>query len=573
MNRKILDILKYKNFKKYTKPVFIITMIESIFIVLIFPYVYNMILNDKLNSGNYKEILIFGILFFILSLLRCLSSYFVTLYKNQCQAQMAHELRVDVFNHLQDEKIGYFDKVRASENYELLTTDNKDASDFIPNAFIKQYYMGGVRAVMLILIMLILDFKLGVIAIITYIIGYIIVIKANSAGVEMSNNRRNDNIDVINLSNEVNSGFLTIKSLGIEDVKQKQLTKILNNYEYHTKKLESTLRKYTFCYQLVIFVITISNVYFGSMDIINGICTYASLVLIIQYSDNAGNYLSWIVNGLSFYNKTRLAINKVFDYLESSDNENITNGMPLGEIKSIEFDDVHFAYDKCNVIRNFNLKIQKDEQVALIGKTGSGKTTICNLLCRFYDATSGRILINGKNIKDYKISDLRNRIGYVMQDSVLVNGTILENINYTNKDISKNEIITICKKFKLHNRIMKLQNGYETVINSQTNVFSEGEKQLLNFVRIMILNPDVIILDEVTSSLSYKNEKIIQEAIQEITKNKICLIIAHRLSTIKNCDVIVILENGKIVEKGNHISLLNNRGIYYNLLSQRGYKT
>ena len=154
-----------------------------------------------------------------------------------------------------------------------------------------------------------------------------------------------------------------------------------------------------------------------------------------------------------------------------------------------------------------------------------------------------------------------------MQKVVIFDGTILENINYANKDISKGEIIEICKKLNLHEKIMSLKDGYETKISSDTDVFSTGEKQLLNFTRVMVENPEIIILDEVTASLSYKSEMMVRKAIEEITKGKISFIIAHRLSTIKNCDKILLMKDGKIIEEGNHDELIEKRGEYYDLVS------
>ena len=190
-----------------------------------------------------------------------------------------------------------------------------------------------------------------------------------------------------------------------------------------------------------------------------------------------------------------------------------------------------------------------------------------NLLCRFYDLNEGTIKINGKDYGEYSIRSLRSKIGYIMQKVVIFDGTIIENINYANKDISKDKIIEICKKLNLHEKIMSLKDGYETKISSDTDVFSAGEKQLLNFTRVMVENPEIIILDEATASLSYKSEMLVRQAIEEITKGKISFIIAHRLSTVKNCDKILFMKDGKIIEEGNHNELMKKQGEYYELVT------
>lgn len=224
-------------------------------------------------------------------------------------------------------------------------------------------------------------------------------------------------------------------------------------------------------------------------------------------------------------------------------------------------------YEKNKVLNHINLELEKKDKVALVGKTGCGKTTLVNLLCRFYDIDSGSIKINDKDIKTYSLQSLRENIGYVMQDVVIFDGNIYDNINYANKDISKEDIINICKKLKLHHKIMSFNDGYEINLSTNRDLFSLGEKQMINFARIMVENPSVVILDEITSSLSYENEELVKNAIEEITKDKICFIIAHRLTTIKSCNKIIYMDNGKIIEQGNHQQLLNKKGRYFDLVN------
>ena len=219
------------------------------------------------------------------------------------------------------------------------------------------------------------------------------------------------------------------------------------------------------------------------------------------------------------------------------DEENIDIGEELTNVNNLKFKGIDFSYENNKqVLKNISFDINKNQSIALVGRTGSGKTSLVNLICRFYDLDKGTIEINEKDYKNYSIRSLRSKIGYIMQNVIIFDGTILENINYANKDISKEEIINICKKLNLHEKIESLENGYETRITSDTDVFSVGEKQLLNFSRILVEDPEIIILDEATASLSYKSEMLIRNAIEEIKKDRISFIIAHRLSTIKNCD-------------------------------------
>ena len=250
-------------------------------------------------------------------------------------------------------------------------------------------------------------------------------------------------------------------------------------------------------------------------------------------------------------------------------NEKLTELSELKQLAELDIKANNLGGDnnEKNVLNHISVEARKNQSIALIGRTGSGKTSLVNLLCRFYDLNDGTIKINGIDYKEYSIRSLRDKIGYIMQKVVIFDGTILENINYANKDISKEEIIEICKKLNLHEKIMSLKDGYETKISSDTDIFSTGEKQLLNFTRVMVENPEIIILDEATASLSYKSEMLVRKAIEEITKGKISFIIAHRLSTIKNCDKILLMKDGKIIEEGNHNELMEKHGEYYELVS------
>ena len=293
------------------------------------------------------------------------------------------------------------------------------------------------------------------------------------------------------------------------------------------------------------------------------------MIILARYITSPETYAKWVIEGFQYRNVGKISYEKIQSILQKEE-ENIDDGIRLNNVKKIEFNDVCFSYDdEKNVLNHISFEIGKDKNVALIGRTGSGKTSLVNLLCRFYDLDEGTIKINGRDYREYSIRSLRNKIGYIMQKVVIFDGTILENINYANKDISKDEIIEICKKLNLHEKIMSLKDGYETKISSDTDIFSTGEKQLLNFTRVMVENPEIIILDEVTASLSYKSEMMVRKAIEEITKGKISFIIAHRLSTIKNCDKILLMKDGKIIEEGNHKELIEQNGAYAELYNNQ----
>lgn len=221
------------------------------------------------------------------------------------------------------------------------------------------------------------------------------------------------------------------------------------------------------------------------------------------------------------------------------------------------------------VLKDFNLKVKQGENVAIVGPTGAGKTTIINLLSRFYDINSGVITIDGIDISKVKKADLRKKIGIVLQDTYLFKGTILENIKYGKMDATIEEVIEACKKAQAHSFIRRLPNGYDSMIEESGSNLSQGERQLISIARAILANHEILILDEATSNVDTRTEVNIQKGMKKLMEGKTSFIIAHRLSTVRNVDTIVVLNHGKIVEKGNHESLMQKKGFYYNLYNSQ----
>ena len=220
------------------------------------------------------------------------------------------------------------------------------------------------------------------------------------------------------------------------------------------------------------------------------------------------------------------------------------------------------------VLKDISIEAKPGQKIALVGHTGAGKTTIINLITRFYDIEKGEILIDGVNIKKYTHDSLLEHVGIVLQDTNLFSGTIRENIRYGRLDATDEEIIQACKLAKCHEFIAELPDGYDTMLTPNGTNLSEGQRQLLSIARTLLRNPDILILDEATSSVDTMTEVQITEAINNLTKNRTSFIIAHRLSTIRNCDVIVVMQAGEIIEKGNHDALIEQKGIYINYFTR-----
>ena len=308
----------------------------------------------------------------------------------------------------------------------------------------------------------------------------------------------------------------------------------------------------------------------GGLLVLSGKLFVGDIQAVIQYVRRLANPIEQLAEMASIFQASIAAAERIFEFLDQEPEEEIVTDEIKRPVEDIEFDEVYFSYDKKTpVINNLNLHVEKNKTVAIVGSTGAGKTTIVNLLMRFYDIDRGRININGVNIKDVSRKNLRSLFGMVLQDSWLFRGTIYDNILYGRQDATREEVIDAAKKAYCHSFIEKLPKGYDTVLNEEASNISQGQRQLLTIARALLSDPEILILDEATSSVDTRTEALIQKAMKNLLKERTNFVIAHRLSTIVNSDVILVLDKGDIVEKGNHKELLARDGIYAELYNSQ----
>ena len=294
---------------------------------------------------------------------------------------------------------------------------------------------------------------------------------------------------------------------------------------------------------------------------------------LIAFSMYTGMFWRPIMNLSSFYNTlitNFAAADRIFDILdENPDIENIGQAPKMSRIEgNVEFRNIDFSYNAGGkVLNNINFKVNSGDRIALVGATGSGKTTIISLLSRFYDPTNGEILVDGKNIKYVDLYSYRSQMGIMLQDTFLFSSTIMENIRYGRLDATDEEVINAAKAVNAHEFIMKLENGYDTEVNERGSRLSLGQRQLVSFARALLANPRILILDEATSNIDTQTEILVQKGIEKLIKGRTSFVIAHRLSTIRDCDKILVISEGEIIEAGTHDELLRNKGMYYDLYS------
>ena len=305
---------------------------------------------------------------------------------------------------------------------------------------------------------------------------------------------------------------------------------------------------------------------------IKGTITVGNIQSFIQYNKQFTQPINQISQISATLQSMVAAAERVFDFLEQPEEiETAKGNLNNSNIKgNIEFKNVNFGYNtEKTIINDFNAKIKEGQKIAIVGPTGAGKTTIVKLLMRFYDVTSGQILVDDYNIKDFKRGELRKIFGMVLQDTWLFAGTVKDNIKYGNENATDDEVIQAAKAARVHHFIKTLPNGYNSILNEETSNVSAGQKQLLTIARVILANPKILILDEATSSIDTRTEIEIQKAMDNLMKGRTSFIIAHRLSTIKNADLILVMNHGDIIEQGTHDELLNKNGFYANLYNSQ----
>ncbi len=306
----------------------------------------------------------------------------------------------------------------------------------------------------------------------------------------------------------------------------------------------------------------------GAIFVIQKAIAVGDILAFFQYIKNFTQPIQQITRVMNLVQTAMAASERIFEFLEIGDEPNPSDVEIEKLNDSITFENVSFGYyENEKIIKDLSFDVKKGDKIAIIGETGAGKTTIVKLLMRFYDVDSGEIKVDGVNINEYDKNSLRSLIGMVLQDSWLFSDTIANNIRYGKLDATDEEVIDAAKQVRADDFIRQLSDGYDTVLNEDSDNISHGQKQLLTIARTILADKEILILDEATSSVDTRTEKLIQEAMDKLMENRTSFIIAHRLSTIKNADKIIVIENGEIIEQGSHDELLNQKGYYYNTLN------
>lgn len=566
-------------YKKGITIVFIFSILSTLF-TIVGPKVlgnattelYNGVVRKLNNAGSidYTKLHTILLTLLILYIISAIFNYIQGIVVAKISAKYTLELRKKVNRKMEKLPLKYFDKKSHGEVLSLITNDIDKISQNLSNTLTET-----VTCIIAVLGMLIMMFSINVtmtLAIIIILpICMILTAKIASKGQKYFTLRQEGLAKVDTKVEEMLRNHNIVKVFNSED-------KILKEFNKENDLLADSTWKSNFIggimHPIMMLIGNLSYVviaFLGGLFVIQGKITVGNIQSFITYAKNFTNPIGNLASIMTELESMIAASERVEDYLSEEEEKKVENPVPLNNVQgNITFDHVKFGYDENKIIiKDFTAHIESGKKIAIVGPTGSGKTTLVKLLMRFYDVNSGNILIDGVNIKDVERTSLRKNIGMVLQDTWLYSGTIMENIRYGRLDATDDEVIASAKEAQVHHFIQTLPDSYNLEINEETSNISEGQKQLLTIARAILKNPKILILDEATSSVDTRTEELIQKAMDTLMKGRTSFIIAHRLSTIKNADLILVLKDGDIIEQGTHEELLKKNGLYKSLYSSQ----
>ena len=573
-----------KNSKKlaaYTQP-YLWKLILSIVLMLLAsaasvtgPYLVKIAIDSGINAGNFL-ILRYTILVYLgISIIQWVCTYFRVNVMAWVGQSIIYDLRKKLFTHLQNLSLGFYSHYSVGRVITRAINDVETLRDFLTWAVLA-ITRDIFTLALIIIIMLDMDLHLALLTFSVLPIMVLITILFRRAS-RTAYRKVRAAISWVNsvLAENVN-GVRVVQAFS----RQKQNFDHFRNYvnRYHLERVISTARISSVFSPSVDFLGAIATglvVWLGGTAVLGSTITSGILVAFILYIDRFFEPIRDLSRRYDTLQSTMVGWERVMGLLETTvEVKDLPNAVELPEIRGdVVFEHVSFHYsdDPASILADINLHILPGETVALVGETGAGKTTLVKLLSRFHDPTEGRIVVDGHDLRSVTQQSLRQQMGVVLQDPFLFNGTVAENIRFGKLDANLDKIENAAKLVDAHQFIIKLRNGYETSVEEGGAILSLGQKQLLSFARALLADPQILILDEATSSVDTQTEQVIQKALVELLKGRTSFVIAHRLSTIIHADRIVVIHDGKIVEQGKHATLLASKGMYYDLY-QTGFK-
>lgn len=534
---------------------------------LIVRYITGTVVNLPLEEST-GMIFRLGILMVAMVALECYCNYFIGNYGHVMGAEIEHDMRNEIFEHYQKLSFAFYDNQKVGHLLSRITSDLFDITELLHHGP-ENIVISLIKLVGAFIILTMINWKLSLVAMAIVVFMLCFAIAYNG---RMRSAFRDNRAKIADINSQIEdslSGIRVVKSFSNEEMEMDKFNAGNDRFVESKRLTYKYMGTYNSCMGAFATLITVASLAVGAYLMTRGELGAADLVTFLLYINNFTdpvkvlvNFTEQFQNGYSGYERFLEIINIAPDIADRPDAVSLDQAN--GEIT---FEDVSFHYgdNTENVLRDVNLTVKQGEYVALVGSSGAGKTTLCSMIPRFYDVTEGSVKLDGRDIRDIKLKDLRRQIGIVQQDVYLFAGNVMDNIRYGKPGATDAEVIAAAKAANAHDFIMSLPDGYLTDIGQRGVKLSGGQKQRLSIARVFLKNPPVLIFDEATSALDNESEKIVQHSLEELAKNRTTFVIAHRLSTIRNAQRILVLTEDGIAEEGTHKELLAKGGVYASL--------
>ena len=521
---------------------------------------------------NFTRIWQIGITVILLYLFSGLFSFLQLQIMTRVSQRVVYNLRQDFEEKMRRVPIKYYDTHNNGDIMSRMVNDMDNIAGTLQQSLI-QIITSLLTLVGVFILMLTISWKLTIIALVTIPLSILVVAFVASTSQRLFGRQQaalgkiNDQVE------ETYAAHTIVRTFNKEQDEEEKFNK--ENHQYY----QAAWKAQFFSSLMMPMMVFIRNlgylvvVVVGAIQVIHGQITLGNVQAFLQYTNQFSQPIAQIANLSNTIQQTIASAERIFAVLDEPEMSDKVENIPSltgKDIPKVEFKDIKFSYTDEPLIQDFNLKAPRDKMVAIVGPTGAGKTTIINLLERFYDPQGGHIYLDGKDTRSMTRDTLRKHIAIVLQDTWLFTGTIFENIKYGNENTSDEEVYHAAKMARADAFIRELPDGYQTVLDESASNISQGQRQLLTIARAFLADPEILILDEATSSVDTRTEVLIQEAMNALQQERTSFVVAHRLSTIRKADQIVVVNHGKIIETGNHESLMNKKGFYANLYNSGG---
>lgn len=563
-----------KRFISYYRPhklIFTLDMLASLLVALVgivYPIITREMLNELIPNKQYRMIVFAGIGLLLLYIVRMLLNFFIQYYGHVMGVRMQAQMRSDMFRHLEKLPYSFYDNHETGKIMSRMTNDLMDISELAHH---------GPENILISSISVIVSFvylstiNIWLTLIIFACVPFLILI-ASVLRKKMRNAFMESRVSTaqINASLESSiSGIRVTKAFTNSDKEEEKFEQGNGMFVNARRKAYKAMGQF---HSMTSFITDIFNVIIliaGGLFLYNGAIDFGDYSAFIVSVNLFISPVMTLINFMEQYQTGVTGFERFVEIMDQAPEEDTPGAVDIGVVEGdIELRHVSYRYEDSNpVLDDLSLKVKKGQTYALVGPSGGGKTTICHLIPHFYDCVDGEILIDGKELHTVTMASVRRNIGIVQQDIYLFNASIRDNILYGRLDATEEEVMEAAKRANIHDYIMTLENGYDTVIGERGVRLSGGQKQRLSIARVFLKNPPILILDEATSALDNTTEILIQQALDELCKGRTTIVVAHRLSTIKNADEIAVIADGKIVEQGNHAALMEQGGMYAELYS------